>query len=219
MSKKVSESQKKEMVENFIGSKTISELSEKYKCTKITVTRHLRKSVSETAYKEYIKKNNYNHKLQTATNSKENQHQIEEFNSDNRLKGENLEKETFFADSPFVEITPIEYVIDTENQKDLSSTPISNIELPKTVYLIVDKNTELEIKLLKDYIDWQFLSETELNRKTIKIYHDLKIAKKSCNKEQKVIKVPNSAVFKIVSPILIKRGITRIISAESLVAL
>lgn len=219
MSKKVSESQKKEMVENFIGGKTISELSEKYKCTKITVTRHLRKSVSETAYKEYIKKNNYNHKLQTATNSKENQHQIEEFNSDNRLKGENLEKETFFADSPFVEITPIEYVIDTENQKDLSSTPISNIELPKTVYLIVDKNTELEIKLLKDYIDWQFLSETELNRKTIKIYHDLKIAKKSCNKEQKVIKVPNSAVFKIVSPILIKRGITRIISAESLVAL
>ena len=98
MAKKVSESQKKEMVENFINGKTISELSEKYKCTKITVTRHLRKSFSESAYKEYLKKNNNNYKLQTSAKSKKNQLQIEKFNSENRLKGENSEKETFFSD-------------------------------------------------------------------------------------------------------------------------
>ena len=87
------------------------------------------------------------------------------------------------------------------------------------VYMIVDKRIELEIKYLKDYPDWQFLSDEELNRKTIEIYNDLKIAKSFCNKEKKVIKVPNTDVFKIVAPILLARGISRIVNADKLIAL
>ena len=87
---------------------------------------------------------------------------------------------------------------------------LSEIDFPKIVYMIVDKKIELETKLLKDYPEWQFLPEDDLNRKTIEIYFDLKIAKRFCNKEQKVIKVPNTNVFKIVSPILISKGISRI---------
>ena len=49
--------------------------------------------------------------------------------------------------------------------------------------MIVDKKIELEIKYLKDYSDWQFLKD-ELNEKIIEIFHDLKIAKRLCNKEQ-----------------------------------
>ena len=78
--------------------------------------------------------------------------------------------------------------------------------------MIVDKKIELEIKYLKDYPDWQFLSQDELNRKTIEIFFDLKNAKRFCNKEQKVIKVPNTDVFKIVAPILLSKGISRIVS-------
>ena len=85
--------------------------------------------------------------------------------------------------------------------------------------MIVDSNIELEIKLLGDYPNWQFLSENELKRKTIEIYFDLKTAKKFCSKEQKVIKVPNTDVFKVVSPILISRGISRIVSPDQLIAL
>ena len=44
--------------------------------------------------------------------------------------------------------------------------------------MVVDKKIELEIKKLKDYPEWQFLSEDELDRKTIEIYFDLKICKK-----------------------------------------
>ena len=84
--------------------------------------------------------------------------------------------------------------------------------------MIVDKNIELEIKLLKDYPEWSFSVE-ELNRKTIEIFLDLKSAKRFCNKEQKVIKVPNTNVFKIVAPLLISRGISRIVSSEQLIAL
>ena len=85
--------------------------------------------------------------------------------------------------------------------------------------MVVDKNIELEIKLLKDYPDWEFLPNEDLNRKTIEIFFDLKTAKRSCKKEQKVIKVPNTNVFKIVSPILISRGISRIVSEEKLIAI
>ena len=73
--------------------------------------------------------------------------------------------------------------------------------------------------MLKEYPDWQFLSQDELNRKTIEIHNDLKQAKRVCNKEQKVIKVPNTDVFKLVAPILLSRGISRIIISNKLIAL
>ena len=96
---------------------------------------------------------------------------------------------------------------------------INEIELPKIVYMVVDKKIELEIKLLKDFPEWQFLPQDDLSRKTIEIFFDLNLAKKSCNKEQKVLKVPNTNVFRIASPVLISKGITRIVCAENLIAI
>ena len=114
---------------------------------------------------------------------------------------------------------PIEYEIENSKQKDLTSVSLAEINFPKLVYMIVDHKIELEIKLLKEYPEWHFLSQEDLNRKTIKIYDDLKLAKRDCNKDQKVIKVPNTNVFKIVSPILISRGISRIVTSDQLIAL
>ena len=102
-----------------------------------------------------------------------------------------------FSESSFVEIAPLEYEIDNIPRKDLSSIPISQVDFPKVVYMLVDKKIELETKYLKEYPDWQFLSEEELNRKTIQIFMDLKVAKRFCNANQKVIKVPNTDVFRI----------------------
>ena len=44
-------------------------------------------------------------------------------------------------------------------------------------------------------------------------------SKRSTKKDQKVIKVPNSDVFQITAPILISRGISRIVCSEVLIAL
>ena len=85
--------------------------------------------------------------------------------------------------------------------------------------MIVDNRIELITKLLKDFPEWQFLSKDDLNRKTLKIYFDLKIAKRDCNKDQKVIKIPNPEVLKIVAPILVSRGISRLVSADKLISL
>ena len=51
------------------------------------------------------------------------------------------------------------------------------------------------------------------------LFFDLNLAKKSCNKDQKVLKVPNTNVFKIAAPILLAKGISRIVCAENLIAL
>ena len=85
--------------------------------------------------------------------------------------------------------------------------------------MIVNKNIELEIKVLRDYPDWHFLPDDDLNRKTIEIFNDLKVAKRDCRKEQKVLKVPNTNVFKITARILISKGITRIVNDDKLISL
>ena len=134
-----------------------------------------------------------------------------------KVNDHNAELEDFL-NQQFMEIAPLDYQINNETQRDISSVPISKIELPKIVYMIVNHKIELETKILKDYPEWQFLSSNELKRKTIEIYFDLKIAKRFCNKEQKVIKVPNTNVFKIAAKILLSRGITRIVSPENLIS-
>ena len=195
MAKRLSEKEKKEIVEFFNEGKTIQEIASKFCCTNLTVTRNLKKMIGSENFKRLINKN----KL-LAQDSNEN---FEEFDSI----------------SPFMEIAPLDCQIENTPQRDLSSVPIDEVDFPKVVFMIVDKKIELEIKYLKDCPNWQFLSQDELKRKTIEIYGDLKIAKSFCNKDQKVIKVPNSEVFKIVAPQLISRGISRIISDDKLIAL
>ena len=87
------------------------------------------------------------------------------------------------------------------------------------VFIIIDKRNELETKILKDYPEWEFLPEEDLNNKTIEIYSDLKDAKRNCKKDQKVIKVPNPNVFKIAAKIILSKGISRIISDKQLISL
>ena len=132
---------------------------------------------------------------------------------------ENIVASNFAPIDSFFEIAPIDYEMDNSSRKELSSVPLSEVDFPKVVYMIVDKKIELEIKLLKDFPEWEFLPHDDLNRKTIEIFFDINLAKRSCNKEQKVIKVPNTDVFRIATPILIEKGISRIVCAENLIAL
>ena len=132
---------------------------------------------------------------------------------------ESFKASNFEPIDSFFEIAPIDYEMDNSSRKELSSVPLSEVDFPKVVYMVVDKKIELEIKLLKDFPEWQFLPQDDLSRKTIEIFFDLNLAKRSCNKEQKVLKVPNTDVFRIASPTLIAKGISRIICAKNLIAL
>ena len=214
MAKRLTEKQKKEIIKSFTSGKTVDFLSEEFSCTKSTVIRNLKSNLGELVYKEFIDK--YKKAQENTTN---NSNETKKDNSEIKLSIENSEETNSFQDSPFMEIIPLDYQIEYSTRKEFSSIPISDFDFPQSVYMIVDKKIELEIKLLKDFPNWDFLPIKDLNRKTIEIYSDLKIAKRFCNKEQKVIKVPNTDVFRIVSPLLISRGISRIVSSDKLIAL
>ncbi len=227
MAKRLTENQKKEIINSFKDGKTIDFISQEFNFTKITIVRNLKTSLGESTYKELLKTNN---KPIIINNPKENENK-QDLNQPNNLDVYNegikevknsfeIENEgDFYPTSSFLEISPLDYQIENSSRKELSSLPISEIDFPKTVYMIVDKKVELEIKLLKDFPDWEFLPIDDLNRKTIEIHLDLKIAKRLCNKEQKVIKVPNTNVFKIAAPLLLSKGISRIVSGDKLIAL
>ena len=221
MGKNLSEKQKEDIVKFFISGKTADELSQEFNFTKLTIIRNLKKILGEKKFEELIKKNQLTNKKTDDKEKKFIFDQTDDLNTkiqNENFSNKNLE-DNLVPITPFIEIAPLNFEIENTNQKDLSSVPIAEINFPKIVYMIVDKKIELEVKLLKEYPEWQFLSKDELNRETIEIYTDLKVAKRFCNKEQKVIKVPNTGVFKIVAPLLLSRGISRIVSPDKLIAL
>lgn len=193
--------------------------------TKLTISRHLKKNIGEEIYKNITKsikdfefskienEEKYHKDNKNSTTSSP----IEKLAQENI--DESFEKGDFLKDSSFIEIAPLNVDIENSSRKDLSSVPLDKIDLPKIVYMIVDKKIELKTKLLKEYATWQYLPEDDLNSKTIEIYSDLKNAKRDCKKEQKVIKIPNTNVFKIASRFLISQGITRIINDQQLILL
>ena len=214
MPKKVSEIEKKRMIESFINGISIDELSKNYNLTRMTISRYLKKGIDKNIFQSLLNNNNTKNKIHS--NAKDN---LKNEYSTNTIEDKQEDSESQFLNSSFIEIAPLDLAIENEPQKEVASVSILDVEFPKTVYMIVDKNIELEIRFLKDYPDWEFLPNEDLNRKTIEIFLDLKTAKRFCSKDKKVIKVPNTNVFKIVSPILISRGITRIVSKDRLIAL
>ena len=227
LAKRLSEKEKKIIISSFKGGETVEDLSKEFKCTNSTIIRNLKKDLGEKTYKELaqkiknsIQKNNIykNGNIETADTElrlETSRNGFEEARTQNVSDTGSIPP----SDTEFIEIAPIDYEIENTPRKEISSVPIEEIEFPKIVYMVVSKNVELEIKLLKDYPEWEFLPNEDLKRKTIEIHFDLKIAKRVCSKEQKVIKVPNTDVFRIASPSLISKGISRIVSSEKLISL
>ena len=222
MAKRLTVSQKEQISKSFIKGESVISLSQKFNFSKLTIIRNLKNTIGDEKYK-YLNKIN---------NDKENKNNFishERFKDSNTItkndtsetikSSTNSFEEELFSEAPFVEISPLSFEIDSLPQKELASVPLDEMEFPKVLYMVVDKNIELEIKFLKDFPEWDFLPKEDLNRKTIVLHHDLKVAKRLCKKDEKVIKVPNTKVFKIVAPILNSRGISRIIFNDQLIAI
>jgi len=224
LAKRLTEKQKEEIKINFLDNQSVEFLSEKFNCTKTTIIRNLKKSLGEIKYKEILNRLNATSDLKNQNLLENDNQQINEKNKknksdDNSLLIDRSNEDKINPFESFIEITPLEHDFEDVSQKDISSIPLSEIKLPNMVFLIVKKEIELETKYLKDYPEWQFLPQNDLKRKTIEIHFDLKTAKRICNKDQKVIKVPNTDVFRIVAPILMSRGISRIVAAENLISI
>ena len=224
MPKRLNDIQRKEITKRFLNGETPDSLAEKFKYTKSTILKHIKESIGTELFNNLNKstKPSYNNSLSKDiinTNKVEEEIKQDNINLQEETIDQNLNENNFLENSSFMELVPLDLDIDNTKRKDLSSIPISQIDFPEMVYLIVDKKIELEIKILKDYPEWHFLPEEDLQIKTIEIYSDLKVAKRDCKKDQKVIKVPNPNIFKIASKIMVSRGITRIICDKQLISL
>jgi len=224
LAKRLTEKQKEEIKINFLDNQSIDNLSEKFNCSKTTIIRNLKKILGEKKYKEILNRLNTTPDIEDEKLAENENQQTFETNKINKtyetstsLGRSNEDKINSFES--FIEITPLNHDFEDLSQKDISSIPLSEIKLPNLVFLIVKKEIELVTKYLKDYPEWQFLPQNDLKRKTIEIHFDLKTAKRMCNKDQKVLKVPNTDVFRIVAPILISRGISRIVTSENLISI
>ena len=224
MLKKVSDKQKKEISELFVKGSSIKDISNIYQFSVQTITRQLKISLGDNEFKRIknlLKSNLGNRKNKTNDKNKisfENKDLSKDSNN-SKILDENITSSNFDPIDSFFEIAPMDYEINNLSRKELSSISLSEVDFPRVVYMIVDKKIELEIKLLKDFPEWEFLPYEDMNRKTIEIFFDLNLAKRSCNKDQKVLKVPNTDVFRIAAPVLLKKGISRIVCPETLIAL
>jgi len=227
LTKRLTEKQKEEIVKSFESGISIDVLSQRHGFSNSTIIRNLKKNLGELQYKKLFKNSKSLKYENKVNNNKLNDLQKTNFENENlktdsnksNFFNKNVTDSNFTQDNSFLEIAPVDFEINDLSRKELSSVNISEMDFPKVVYMIVDKKIELEIKLLKDFPEWEFLPDDDLNRKTIEIFFDLNLAKRTCNKDQKVLKVPNTDVFRIAAPVLVAKGISRIVCAENLISL
>jgi len=123
-------------------------------------------------------------------------------------------------DNNFEEIAPLLSGFDFNLEKQQSDYEILNYEsLPESVYMIVDKKVELDLQPISELPEWSFLPENELQRNAILLFSNQRSAKRICSRNQRVIKVPNTSIFKLSKSYLISKGITRLILEDSIIGL
>ena len=212
MPKRVSIQLKQDFVSSFLRGTSIEEISNLYKFSSQTIIKNLKSSLGEVEFKK-TKLNNQkiNNLNKTDSNRKIFNPSINDLN--HKSNYEELDNNSF------IEILPILTDVNFKDQKEITSRPILNYKFPCTVYMLINKTIELEIKTLRDYPEWSFLPEKDLNRMCLEIFDDHNYAKKLCSKNQKLIKIPNPNVFSIASDLLKSKGITRIIFNKLLLAL
>ena len=85
--------------------------------------------------------------------------------------------------------------------------------------MLVDKVVELDARPLKEFPELGPLADSELDRHGLVLFSSPRTAKRQCGRSQRVIKVPDTAVFERTSSYLLARGITRLVMEGKLIAL
>ena len=241
--------QKAEILEAYRSGDKASSIAEKYSCTTNTINRTVKTLLSESEYTLLKKKrsNIKNKKRKVVDNLNERKEYLEPNNSftylnqkvtyeesiirlDGVLDNNQVEQISSFSikddennhnsHDDFELIAPLDSDFDFDQDKQKLDFRFLHFEdLPKTVYMIVDKKVELDIQLISDLPEWSFLSEDELKRNAIILFPIQRTAKRSCSRNQRVIKIPNTNIFKLLKSYLISKGITRLIFENSIIAL
>ena len=158
----ISEENKKNMINDFKNGNTFDQLSNKYGLKEITIRKHLKKSLTEKVF----------NKLSSELKNRHIKIEENDYELNPKTKNPNLEE----REDIFYEILPLSEEIDFNSRKDLTSKPLKDFDFPNNTFMIVNNNIELEIKYIKDFPEFSFLSEADQICKTIKLFSE----KKNC---------------------------------------
>ena len=271
ISRRLTKTQKTEILEAYRSGDNTNALAEKYHCTPNTINRTVKTLLSESEYTLLKKKRskiiNKKEKLVDIEKVKQKKEDLEQesllisfkekvkeedqyekvneesqrlgideiasldledpdklvedqYSVNQKSEGHDKDKNNQNFDDNFEEIAPLLSGFDFDIEKQKSDFEILDYEcLPESVYMIVDKKVELDLQLISDLPEWSFLPENELQRKAILLFSNQRSAKRICSRSQRVIKIPNTSVFKLSQSYLISKGITRLILEDSIIGL
>ena len=135
MAKRLNENQKKEIIESFKFGESLETLSKRFNCTTATITRNLKKDLGEKDFKILANKNKTsirneenakisldisNPELKLLSSKKDFEKNVILNKSDQESKASSF--------TEFVEIAPLDFEIDNNARKELSSIPIDQIK-------------------------------------------------------------------------------------------
>ena len=243
--RRLSESEKQDLVGRYKAGESTAALAEAFGCSPNTVTRTVKALLPPEAYAA-LKASRQ--KTGTITPTPTVAPAAEEESSANAVQDEDndegastlalddaddfgedtdevndeegsTEDDVSAASQTFTELVPLVGVADLSDRVPVEVQPLLPGCLPNSVYMLVDKVVELDARPLRDFPELGHLEESELDREGLLLYGNPRAAKRQCGRSQRVIKVPDTAVFERTSEYLLARGITRLVMDGSLIAL
>jgi hypothetical protein len=136
----------------------------------------------------------------------------DEADDDLALDGENDDSE----EQVFVPV-PLLAVVD--DHTEIRPLPLTAADLPGSAWMLVDKTVELQARPLSEFTELGRLPAEEQDRQALMVFVNPRQAKRHCGRTQRVIKIPDPAVFTRTAPYLLAQGISRVVIEGALFAL
>jgi transposase-like protein len=231
--RRLSDSEKQDLVGRYKAGESTSALAEAFGCSPNTVSRTVKALLPADAYaalKASRQKGLATSPPPTVTQPEEPEvDSLKEDDSSLALDdaddfGEDSEEELAEDDDngsveTFTELVPLLGVGNLSDRPLNQAQPFSVDLLPDSAYMLVDKVVELDARPLKEFPELGLLDDAEQERQGLCLFASPRAAKRQCGRSQRVIKVPDTAVFQRTSSYLLARGITRLVLDGTLIAL
>ena len=231
--RRLSDSEKQDLVGRYKAGESTSALAEAFGCSPNTVSRTVKALLPADAYaalKASRQKGLVTPPLPTVTEAEQPEvDSLKEDDSSLALDdaddfGEDSEEELAEDDDngsveTFTELVPLLGVGNLSDRPLNQAQPFSVDLLPDSAYMLVDKVVELDARPLKEFPELGLLDDAEQERQGLCLFASPRAAKRQCGRSQRVIKVPDTAVFQRTSSYLLARGITRLVLDGTLIAL
>ena len=222
--RRLSDSEKQDLVGRYKAGESTSALAEAFGCSPNTVSRTVKALLPADAYaalKASRQKGLATPPPPTATQVEEPEpDSLKEDDSSLALDdaddfGEDSEEELAEDDDnasveTFTELVPLLGVGDLNDRPLNQAQPFSVDLLPDSAYMLVDKVVELDARPLKEFPELGLLDDAEQDRQGLCLFASPRAAKRQCGRSQRVIKVPDTAVFQRTSSYLLARGLSLI---------